>query len=113
MIPNHRMNPCTLGWYLPLIIKSTSGSLQISHPEGEDGVTWQEQDSRFRRDLPDETYVGRLAYRGLAMRACPRIRMLDGVEVGSAEREKAEKLLNGIKGTRALSGSGSSGSGNV
>ena len=37
--------------------------------------------------------MGRLAYRGLVMRACPAIRLLDGVETSAKEREKAEKLL--------------------
>jgi hypothetical protein len=30
------------------------------------------------------------------MRACPRVRMLDGVVVSRKEREKAEKLLEGV-----------------
>lgn len=119
-----RMNPCTLGWYLPLLVKDIPGALQpcerkgISDGEdgdgrGEKGSTeygWQELDSKFRRDLPDDTYVGRLAYRGLIMRACPRIGMLDGVEVSEKERKKADQLLQGmmtkskIKGGKGKSG---------
>ncbi|KAF5337481.1 hypothetical protein D9758_013588 [Tetrapyrgos nigripes] len=91
-----RMNPCTLGWYLPLLVKDVPGALQPSEAR----VGWQELDSKFRRDLPDEAYVGRLAYRGLVMKACPRIRMLDGVEVTEKERVKSEKLLVGILGRR-------------
>ncbi|KAG1868985.1 hypothetical protein DFJ58DRAFT_714151 [Suillus subalutaceus] len=104
-----RMNPCTLGWYLPLLVKDLPGALQPSerndssegevHPRGEKGSTeygWQELDSKFRRDLPDDAYVGRLAYRGLVMRACPRIGMLDGVEVSEKERAKADQLLQGM-----------------
>ena len=81
------MNPCTLGWYLPLLTKDDPGE-------------WVELDNKFRRDLPDELYIGRLAYRGLVMRGCPRLRVLDGIEIGEKERSKAERLLRGILGKR-------------
>lgn len=106
------MNPCTLGWYLPLLVKDVPGALQPS--ESGDKVKgsedrqggqrtdfgWRELDSKFRRDLPDEAYLGRLAYRGLVMRACPRIQLLDGVDVSEKERLKADHLLKGISGKR-------------
>ena len=66
--------------------------------DGLGGVSWQELDAKFRRDLPDEAYVGRLGYRGLVMRACPAIRLLDGIEVSTKEREKAERLLCSVLG---------------
>ncbi|KAI6041446.1 hypothetical protein EDC04DRAFT_2565693 [Pisolithus marmoratus] len=125
-----RMNPCTLGWYLPLLVRDVPGALQPSengvHGQGQSGSRqqgvsrrgdrgygWQELDAKFRRDLPDDVYVGRLAYRGLVMRACPRMRMLDGVEVAEKERTKANHLLQGIlskqqktiKGLKGKSGS--------
>jgi len=56
-------------------------------------ATWKDLDAKFRRDLPDDAYVGRLVYRGLVMRACPAIRILDGVETSHKEREKAERIL--------------------
>ncbi|KAF5361013.1 hypothetical protein D9756_004838 [Leucocoprinus leucothites] len=104
------MNPCTLGWYLPLLVKDVPGALQPSESKssGDDeqqregkgqekmSSSWQELDAKFRRDLPDELYIGRLAYRGLVMRTCERIRMLDGVGVTEKERTKAQKLLMGI-----------------
>lgn len=133
------MNPCTLGWYLPLLVKDVPGALQPSEsahhtseesrkpsasktsgPElGQKGagtffrggnrgnprdgtagvaptLSWHELDAKFRRDLPDDAYIGRLTYRGLVMRACPKVRMLDGVVVSRKEREKAEKLLEGV-----------------
>lgn len=95
------MNPCTLGWYLPLLVKDVPGALQPSENAVAAGgqrtaLGWQDLDSKFRRDLPDESYIGRLAYRGLIMRSCPRIRMLDGVEVSEKERVKAHHLLLGI-----------------
>jgi hypothetical protein len=107
---NYRMNPCTLGWYLPLLVKDVPGALQPSESksstsgggkrgndgEGKASNSWQELDAKFRRDLPDELYIGRLAYRGLVMRACSRIRMLDGVGVSEKEERKAQKLLVGI-----------------
>jgi len=129
------MNPCTLGWYLPLLVRDVPGALQPSEESpgtgkakfnvdertgnktesrsGGDGESgrytvwrWQELDCKFRRDLPDEAYVGRLAYRGLIMRACREIRMLDGVEVSDKERDKASRLLTGILGkSRAAVGS--------
>lgn len=127
------MNPCTLGWYLPLLVRDVPGALQPSEADqgtkaiggaanaGKHGETrddggggsgkyslwrWQELDCKFRRDLPDEAYVGRLAYRGLIMRACRGIKLLDGVEVSEKERDKADRLLTGIlgKSTRAASG---------
>lgn len=120
-----RMNPCTLGWYLPLLVRDVPGALQPSesgeHGPGmrqrgggdRTGYGWQELDVKFRRDLPDDVYVGRLAYRGLVMRACGRMRMLDGVEVTEKERTKANHLLQGIlskqqktiKGSKSKSGS--------
>lgn len=102
-----RMNPCTLGWYLPLLVKDVPGALQPSEDgggrkgrKGDGGQRWQELDSKFRRDLPDEGYIGRLAYRGLMMRGCRRLRLLDGVGVSEKERKKAEELLEGILGRR-------------
>jgi hypothetical protein len=137
LFPSSRMNPCTLGWYLPLLVKDVPGALQPSEAghrmggehrannhsdpnlgntdkqgkiarggnrgnprDGTKGVAptlaWHELDAKFRRDLPDEAYIGRLTYRGLIMRACPRVRMLDGVIVSRKEREKAEKLIDGV-----------------
>ena len=111
------MNPCTLGWYLPLLVKDVPGALQPSEQDGDQGGRrhgesktrgggnssgkhpswqWQELDAKFRRDLPDEAYVGRLAYRGLVMRACRDVKILDGIQVSEKEREKAERLLTGI-----------------
>ncbi|VDC04605.1 unnamed protein product [Peniophora sp. CBMAI 1063] len=91
-----RMNPATLGWYLPLLVHDAPGALA---PErGGDGARWAELDAKFRRDLPDSAYAARLAYRGLAMRACPRLRVLDGVPVSAKERDKAERLLAGVLG---------------
>ena len=103
------MNPSTLGWYLPLLVRDVPGALQPSENgrrRGEKGneYGWQELDAKFRRDLPDDVYVGRLAYRGLVMRACPRIRMLDGVEVSEKERAKANQLLQGIMGKGKIKG---------
>ena len=103
------MNPSTLGWYLPLLVRDVPGALQPSE-NGGPGVRrrgecgWQELDAKFRRDLPDDAYVGRLAYRGLVMRACPRIRLLDGVEVSEKERAKANQLLQGIMGKGKIKG---------
>ena len=100
------MNPCTLGWYLPLLVRDVPGALQPSEQDGDRGEgktkegsslwQWQELDAKFRRDLPDEAYVGRLAYRGLIMRACRAVKVLDGIQVSEKEREKAERLLTGI-----------------
>lgn len=86
------MNPCTLGWYLPLLVKDAGGALSASEGRGR----WQELDSKFRRDLPDASYLGRLAYRGLVKGSCPKVRVLDGVEMSEKERRKAEKLLAGM-----------------
>lgn len=99
------------------MVKDVPGALQPSEQDGdqgrrrgEEGKTkesgnnngkhsswqWEELDAKFRRDLPDEAYVGRLAYRGLVMRACRGVKVLDGIQVSEKEREKAERLLTGI-----------------
>ncbi|PCH40348.1 hypothetical protein WOLCODRAFT_162289 [Wolfiporia cocos MD-104 SS10] len=121
-----RMNPCTLGWYLPLLVRDVPGALQperdgararAAAPAGDAGVgpqddrrgdagaggdaAWRELDAHFRRGLPDDAYVARLAYRGLVVRACARVRVLDGVEVSAKEREKAEALLAAVGVLRA------------
>ncbi|KIO23898.1 hypothetical protein M407DRAFT_9217 [Tulasnella calospora MUT 4182] len=129
-----RMNPFSLGWYLPIIVHDLHGALQPSErgvsvtgdsdaaaaesnpkaaaspqkrgrSNGSSAVTWQDMDNKFRRDLPDELYVARLGFRGLVMRACPKLVTLDGVEVTSAEKEKAGKLLKGLE--RSVNGQGS------
>ncbi|KAJ7926652.1 hypothetical protein B0H13DRAFT_2561704 [Mycena leptocephala] len=68
-----RMNPCTMGWYLPL-------------PLGRGEEPWAQLDKQFRRRLPDTVYMGRLAYRGLMIRRCRGLRVLDGVVVTEKER---------------------------
>lgn len=78
-----RMNPCTLGWYLPLLVQGKEVS----------AGAWAELDGRFRRGLPDAVYVGRLAYRGLVMRACAGVRVVDGVAVTEKERAKTQGVL--------------------
>ncbi len=167
------MNPCTLGWYLPLLVKDVPGALQpsdgdrrpssawalqaLSRPDGvtgrigvkargangasldhhhllnpgaghgpapplqgnstlesqtesrrkapgSEGVSWKDLDSKFRRDLPDEAYVGRLGYRGRVMRSCPKIHILDGVEVSEKEKVKAEKILESLVRVNRKSG---------
>jgi hypothetical protein len=55
--------------------------------------TWAEQDMQFRKSLPDEWYCRRLVHRGLMMRGCPDLEVLDGVRVEDGERKKAEMLL--------------------
>ena len=177
------MNPCTLGWYLPLLVKDVPGALQpsdgdrhksgttlfsigappkldddgaddlqagqqhsatrngmktrgnqtvsqsssssqrpagVSMPSSSKGTsssgsgsqpdyyskykqssTWKDLDSKFRRDLPDDAYVGRMVYRGLVMRSCPDIRMLDGLEVSDKEKDKAERILKEVLGAAA------------
>ncbi|KAF8305207.1 L domain-like protein [Clavulina sp. PMI_390] len=104
-----RMNPATLGWYLPLLVRDVPGALQpsesgTSYPlPAQDAsdtrsqtATWEDLDSKFRRDLPNDSYLGRLAYRGLVMRACPKVAIIDGVKVTPAERDKAEQYLRGV-----------------
>ena len=93
MVIDGRMNPCTLGWYLPLLVKDVPGALSPS-AAGE----WAEMDAKFRRDLPDEAYIGRLAYRGLMMQRCGQLRTLDGVGVTEKESRKAGRLLSAVRG---------------
>lgn len=66
--------------------------------EGGEPNKWAELDGRFRRGLPDKVYVGRLAYRGLVMRACAGVRVLDGVTVTEKERAKSEAMLGLMSG---------------
>lgn len=100
------MNPFTLAMYLPLIVGSMSATVDLasasstvasvnpsSSAPSNNSAPWSELDAVFRRSLPDEWYVRRLAHRGLVMRVCPRIGTLDGVSIESGERSKAEELL--------------------
>ena len=160
------MNPCTLGWYLPLLVqdKDDGALLQPSEPptgkhpspfastfpapakipaefagganeackpetdgtlppsgakpgcrlksevqvgnsnpskgsrklDQRSSSNWEALDAQFRRGLPDKPYKERLGYRGLIMRACPRIEVLDGVRTSEKERRKAEALLKHV-----------------
>ncbi|QRV77784.1 Septation initiation network scaffold protein cdc11 [Ceratobasidium sp. AG-Ba] len=92
-----RMNPFSLGWYLPLLVRDIPGALQPSETTGKHDAPWSDLDVKFRRDLPDELYIGRLAYRGLIMRVCTQLRIMDGIEITTPERAKAQKLLAGIE----------------
>ena len=94
-----RMNPFSLGWYLPLLVRDVPGALQPSEGASRKvgmGNTWEELDRKFRGDLPDGSYIGRLAYRGLVMEACQGISDIDGVAVRDEERAKAKQLLEGV-----------------
>lgn len=97
-----RMNPFSLGWYLPLLVRDVPGALQPSEKGSKEkrGTTWEELDRKFRSDLPDGSYVGRLAYRGLVMNACSQVAEIDGVAVRSAEKAKAAALLKGVQANR-------------
>ncbi|KAG6900391.1 hypothetical protein C0993_011379 [Termitomyces sp. T159_Od127] len=75
-----RMNPCTLGWYLPVVVGGGPGS-----------------DGAFRRDLPDGLYLGRLGYRGRVMGGCSGLRVLDGVVVTEKERTKAHEMMDDLR----------------
>jgi hypothetical protein len=104
------MNPATLAFYLPLMIRVRSGNptaAPSSASGSADSVSggsggakeknWAEQDTRFRRSLPDATYVKRMAYRGVLMRVCAHLQTLDGVTILAKERKKAEMLLQGLE----------------
>ncbi|KAG8927688.1 hypothetical protein FRC02_007914 [Tulasnella sp. 418] len=120
-LADFRMNPFSLGWYLPLIISDLPSALQPSeeHDRPDDGeghgvlghprrnskvASWQALDDRFRRDLPDEVYLARMGFRGLVLRACERLTMFDGIEVTMPEREKSAKLLRGLEKSVARTG---------
>lgn len=77
------MNPFSVSWYVPLL-------------DGEEGE-WQTLDAKFRRGLPDELYAGRLVYRGMLMRSCGRMKMIDGLKVSDGEKVKAGELLGGLE----------------
>lgn len=92
------MNPCTLGWYLPLLVKEVpKQGDETQAPSREPVEDWKAKDTKFRRDLPHDMYIGRLTYRGMAMRACKRLKMLDGVRMEEKERVKAENILSKIQ----------------
>lgn len=116
-----RMNPCTLSFYLPLLLPggSVASALNPSEdvrapgppslsastffapnttvlaetPAMTPAVAWSALDHQFRRSLPDEWYTKRLVYRGLVMAACENLGVLDGIVVGEGERDKARRLL--------------------
>lgn len=72
------------------------GSAAAGKSKRGQNATWEDLDSKFRRDLPNDSYLGRLSYRGLVMRACPKVQIIDGVRVTNGERDKAEQYLEGV-----------------
>jgi hypothetical protein len=110
-----RMNPSTLGFYLPLLTSHSStlppttprqaltfGNITTAtivplKPSNGPGTEWASLDASFRRALPDEWYSKRLVYRGLIMAACGKVRVLDGVRVEEGERRKAGRLLDAAR----------------
>jgi hypothetical protein len=80
-----------------LLSASARGSITSFFQQQETGADWSEMDTEFRRNLPDMWYGKRLAYRGGIMGVCPRLKMLDGLEVGEGERRKAMELLDMAK----------------
>ena len=102
------MNPFTHNMYLPLVLNNTpattdigsltSRTLQPASNTFQQPVssTWAELDATFRRQLPNDWYLRRLAHRGLTMRACPVLATLDGIAVTKEERIKAEELLSSL-----------------
>ncbi|CDZ96542.1 Protein phosphatase 1, regulatory subunit, and related proteins [Phaffia rhodozyma] len=106
-----RMNPCTLALYLPIMtealsvgsetntgLPSLSTSIERTSPESAGcSPSWAELDTAFRRSLPDDWYVRRLAHRGLIMQTCPRVSTLDGVIISDGERAKANELFETIR----------------
>jgi hypothetical protein len=90
------MNPCTLNFYLPIIVTNTAAfcaaQSQGHHPSA-DSPSWAEMDINFRRSLPDEWYSKRLIYRGLISMACENIDFIDGIQMTNAEKAKATRLV--------------------
>jgi len=90
------MNPCTLNYYLPIIVTSTAAFCAAesqNNAYGSGSPSWASMDINFRRSLPDEWYSKRLLYRGLMTMACEQIDMIDGIRMTSAERTKARQLM--------------------
>ncbi|EJU03130.1 L domain-like protein [Dacryopinax primogenitus] len=97
-----RMNTFTLGWYLPVKTEddrkhrqqATTGGKTSEHDLQSSSITTPEDlDKKYRRGLPDELYVPRAMWRGLAMECCPTIDRLDGLDINDKERIKIRKLL--------------------
>lgn len=74
----------------------TSAKVSASIAAADGPSRWEALDAEFRKGLPDASYVGRLAYRGMVMRACPNLRVLDGVRVSEKEKRKAEAFLKRV-----------------
>lgn len=90
------MNPCTLNFYLPIIVTDTAAFCALraqGHQDTPGSPSWVSMDVNFRRSLPDEWYSKRLIYRGLVAMACEGIQMIDGLHMTNAERSKARQLV--------------------
>lgn len=92
------MNPCTLNFYLPILLPSGTLSTALNPSSSSHSLpgstTWAEMDINFRRSLPDEWYTKRLIYRGLIGMACEGVEVIDGLEFAEGEREKAKWLID-------------------
>jgi len=82
-----RANPVNLGFY-----PSSYTKLDGSH---EDFATssFSIEDKRYRKTLPGEWLARRSAYRALLIEASPSIRLLDGLKIGSKQRDRAKDLV--------------------
>ena len=104
------MNPCTLQLYLPLLLKDIPQDQQLPEQSTSDTDTtqqhaalrpgnepWHELDARFRHSMPEKQYVKRMAYRGLLLRYCSKLQVLDGVVMTEKERHRALGVLKSLE----------------
>ena len=104
------MNPCTLQLYLPLLLKDIPHDQRLPEQRTLDSDTtqqhtalrrgsepWHELDARFRHSMPEKQYVKRMAYRGLLLRYCSKLQVLDGVMMTEKEKRRVLGVLKSLE----------------
>ena len=97
------MNPLTHGFYPALAADDLQKHNTAPHSDyvfvatgsraSAEQVSWTKLDAKFRQSLPDTFYVRRLAYRAVLIQSCASLRLLDGLRITAAERERIQEVL--------------------
>lgn len=84
----------TLGFYASPNVSVAPPNLNLLPSEENVSLkAYKALDSQHRHTLPNEWLAKRTAYRALVIEAAPVLKMLDGLKVGRAQRQRARELV--------------------